>query len=206
MYLDDANKRDFYIELCRLENWSSPQLQERMGSMLFERSAIPRKPEETIQHDLCTLGKTQRPSADLSIKDPYVLIFLGLNDRYLERVFKTRSCERSRRFCWNRAPGSPSSRDKRASGSTKTTSTSTGCSATASSDGCTTSSSLQRPTKTPDFAHCVLNPSTNRTRKPMVERPRASAAPTAALHTPAPRRPAHNGDRPSRVKAPWTSQ
>lgn len=85
MYLDDANKRDFYIELCRLENWSSRQLQERMGSMLFERSAISRKPEETIQHDLSTLRKTQRPSADLLLKDPYVLDFLGLNDRYLER-------------------------------------------------------------------------------------------------------------------------
>ena len=85
MYLDDPLKRDFYIELCRLENWSSRQLQERISGMLYERSAISRKPDETIQHDLSTLRRTQRPSADLLLKDPYVLDFLGLNDRYLER-------------------------------------------------------------------------------------------------------------------------
>ena len=39
--LDDAIKRDFYIELCRLEHWSVRQLQERMNSMLYERSAKP---------------------------------------------------------------------------------------------------------------------------------------------------------------------
>jgi len=35
-------KRDFYVELCRLERWSSRQVQERMQSMLFERSALSR--------------------------------------------------------------------------------------------------------------------------------------------------------------------
>lgn len=40
MYVEDPLKRDFYIELCRLERWSSRQLQERMQSMLFERSAL----------------------------------------------------------------------------------------------------------------------------------------------------------------------
>jgi len=85
MYLDEPTKRDFYIELCRLENWSSRQLQERIGSMLYERSAISKKPETTIQHDIATLRQTRRPSAELLLKDPYVLDFLGLNDRYLER-------------------------------------------------------------------------------------------------------------------------
>ncbi|MBU6489628.1 MAG: DUF1016 domain-containing protein, partial [Burkholderiales bacterium] len=32
MYVEDPLKRDFYIELCRLERWSSRQLQERMQS------------------------------------------------------------------------------------------------------------------------------------------------------------------------------
>ena len=44
MYVDDPLKRDFYIELCRLERRSSRQLHERMQSMLFERSARPRHP------------------------------------------------------------------------------------------------------------------------------------------------------------------
>ncbi len=85
IYLDDPVKRDFYIELCRLERWSSRQLQERMQSMLFERSAISRKPEETIRDDLEILRQQGQPSPDLLLKDPYLLDFLQLNDRYLER-------------------------------------------------------------------------------------------------------------------------
>ena len=85
IYLDDPLKRDFYIELCRLEGWSSRQLQERIQSMLFERSAISRQPEQTIQADLQALREGGRPSPELLLKDPYLLDFLGLNDRYLER-------------------------------------------------------------------------------------------------------------------------
>ena len=83
--MEDPLKRDFYIELCRLERWSVRQLQERMQSMLFERSAISKKPEETIHHDLQILRGEGKPSPDLLLKDPYLLDFLGLNDRYLER-------------------------------------------------------------------------------------------------------------------------
>lgn len=85
IYIDDALKRDFYIGLCRVERWSSRQLQERMNSMLYERSAISKQPEETIRHDLAQLQQTQTVTPDLLLKDPYVLDFLGLNDRYLEK-------------------------------------------------------------------------------------------------------------------------
>lgn len=85
MYVDDPHKRDFYIELCRLERWSSRQLQERMQSMLFERSALSRQPDAVIQHELAHLRDTQQLSPALVLKDPYVLDFLGLNDHYLER-------------------------------------------------------------------------------------------------------------------------
>ncbi len=83
--LDDPLKRDFYTELCRLEHWSVRQLQERMQSLLFERSAISKKPEEAIRHELKTLRQEALPSPALLLKDPYLLDFLGLNDRYLER-------------------------------------------------------------------------------------------------------------------------
>jgi len=81
----DSLQREFYTELCRLENWSVRQLQERMQSMLYERTAISRKPDETIQHELNTLRQQGQPSPQLLLKDPYLLDFLGLNDRYLER-------------------------------------------------------------------------------------------------------------------------
>jgi predicted nuclease of restriction endonuclease-like (RecB) superfamily len=83
--LDDPIKRDFYIELCRLEHWSVRQLQERINSMLYERSAISKKPEETIRQELVQLRQEQQLSPSLLLKDPYILDFLGLNDRYLER-------------------------------------------------------------------------------------------------------------------------
>jgi len=85
IYVDDPLKRDFYAELCRLEHWSSRQLLERMGSMLYERSAISRQPEETIRHELVKLREQQLVAPSLLLKDPYILDFLGLNDRYLER-------------------------------------------------------------------------------------------------------------------------
>ena len=69
IYVDDPLKRDFYIEQCRLEGWSSRQLQERMQSMLFERSAISKQPEATIQHEqqaLSDRAATARDSAGQS--------------------------------------------------------------------------------------------------------------------------------------------
>jgi predicted nuclease of restriction endonuclease-like (RecB) superfamily len=85
IYIEDPLKRDYYIELCRLERWSSRQLHERIQSMLFERSALSRKPAEVIRHELSQLRETQELTPDVVLKDPYILDFLGLNDRYLER-------------------------------------------------------------------------------------------------------------------------
>jgi predicted nuclease of restriction endonuclease-like (RecB) superfamily len=85
IYVDDPLKRNFYIELCRLERWSSRQLQERIESMLFERSAISHKPTEVIKHELSNLMDAQQVAPELVLKDPFLLDFLGLNDRYLER-------------------------------------------------------------------------------------------------------------------------
>jgi predicted nuclease of restriction endonuclease-like (RecB) superfamily len=85
MYVDDPLKREFYLELCALERWSSRRLQERMGTMLWERTALSRKPEETIRHELDRLRAEGELSPEMVLKDPYLLDFMGLNDRYLER-------------------------------------------------------------------------------------------------------------------------
>ncbi|MBU0462685.1 MAG: hypothetical protein KKD21_03600 [Proteobacteria bacterium] len=52
VYMEDPLKREFYIEISKLEKWSSRQLKERIQSMLYERTAISRKPEQTIKNDL----------------------------------------------------------------------------------------------------------------------------------------------------------
>lgn len=85
IYQKDPLKRDFYAEMCRIERWSVRTLRDRMGSMLFERTAIARQPEALIRQELDTLRATQAVSAPLLLKDPYILDFLGLQDRHLEK-------------------------------------------------------------------------------------------------------------------------
>lgn len=85
IYIDDPQKRDFYVEMCRLEGWSTRTLQERIDSQLFERTLLSRKPGDLIDHELNQLRTAERISPDLVLKDPYVLDFLGLADRYLEK-------------------------------------------------------------------------------------------------------------------------
>lgn len=53
--------------------------------MLFEHTALSRKPEELIRQELDTLRKTDALASTLLLKDPYILDFLGLQDRYLEK-------------------------------------------------------------------------------------------------------------------------
>ncbi len=60
MYVEDTFKRDFYIEFCRLKRWSSRQLQERMQSMLFERSALSLQPDEVIRREVAHLRDAQQ--------------------------------------------------------------------------------------------------------------------------------------------------
>lgn len=83
--IDDPLKRDFYIEVAQLEKWSFRQLKERIDSMLYERTALSRKPEDTIRHDLAQLRNEQKISPDLLLRDSYILDFLNLQDRYTER-------------------------------------------------------------------------------------------------------------------------
>ena len=78
-------KREFYIEMCTMEKWSVRTFRERINSMLYERTAISKKPEETIANDIALLKNEQQLSADLVFKDPYFLDFLGLKDTYSEK-------------------------------------------------------------------------------------------------------------------------
>jgi len=83
--ISDKLKRDFYIELCKQDNWSVRTLRERINSMLFERTAISKKPDELISNELKALADSNKPSLDLVFRDPYVLDFLGLADTYSEK-------------------------------------------------------------------------------------------------------------------------
>ncbi len=47
--LNEPLKREFYAELARLHRWSVRTLRDKTRSMLFERTALSRKPDELIQ-------------------------------------------------------------------------------------------------------------------------------------------------------------
>lgn len=85
IYLKDPLQRDFYAQLCAQERWSVRQLRERKDTMMFERTALSRQPSELIASELSKLRDTGRLAPTLVLKDPYVLDFLGLQDRYLEK-------------------------------------------------------------------------------------------------------------------------
>ena len=78
-------QREFYAEMCRIEGWSVRTLRERIDSMLYERTALSKKSDELIRQELDTLRRSGDLAPALVLKDPYVLDFLGLNDRYVER-------------------------------------------------------------------------------------------------------------------------
>lgn len=83
--LKDPLQREFYAEMCRVERWSVRTLRKQIDSMLFERTAISRKPEEVIRYELSTLREQDQLSPELVFRDPYILDFLGLKDRFLEK-------------------------------------------------------------------------------------------------------------------------
>jgi predicted nuclease of restriction endonuclease-like (RecB) superfamily len=85
IYLDDPLKRDFYAEMCRIERWSTRTLRHKIGHLLFERTAVSKKPDDLIAADIAALRDEDRMTPDLVFRDPYCLDFLGLTGLYAEK-------------------------------------------------------------------------------------------------------------------------
>lgn len=83
--IKDNIKREFYAVMCLNENWDVRTLRDRKKSMLFERTAISKRPDLTILSDLKELQDNKKMSLDLFLKDPYMLDFLDLKDTYSEK-------------------------------------------------------------------------------------------------------------------------
>ncbi len=88
MYLKDEIRREFYLEMAKLENWNTRTLDKKIDSMLFERTAISKKPDKLIKQELKELREENKLSPDLVFRDPYFLNFLGLEDRYSEKTLE----------------------------------------------------------------------------------------------------------------------
>ena len=87
--LKDPLKRDFYAEMCRTERWSVRTLRAKLDNMLFERTALSKKPELLARRELDQLRDDDVLSPDLVFQDPYLLDFLGLNEAYSEMDLET---------------------------------------------------------------------------------------------------------------------
>jgi predicted nuclease of restriction endonuclease-like (RecB) superfamily len=85
IYLEDPLKREFYAEMCRIEHWSTRTLEKKIGGMLFERTALSKKPAKLAAMELKQLREEDILTPDLIFRDPYFLDFLGLKDAYAEK-------------------------------------------------------------------------------------------------------------------------
>ncbi|MCP4696905.1 MAG: DUF1016 domain-containing protein [Gammaproteobacteria bacterium] len=83
--LKDTQKREFYAQMCATERWSVRQFKQRINSMLYERTALSKQPDQLIRKELDSINQDRPLNPNLLLKDPYILDFLGLNDHYLEK-------------------------------------------------------------------------------------------------------------------------
>jgi len=61
--IENSLQREFYAEMCRVERWSVRTLRKKIDSMLFERTALSKKPEALAHMELSTQNKNVRFSA-----------------------------------------------------------------------------------------------------------------------------------------------
>lgn len=83
--MQDELRRQFYTELCRVERWPVRTLRQKVQGMLYERTAISRRPALLAKAELDGLRDEDRMTPDLVFRDPYRLDFLGLPSAFSER-------------------------------------------------------------------------------------------------------------------------
>jgi predicted nuclease of restriction endonuclease-like (RecB) superfamily len=91
-------KREFYAEMCRVEHWSTRQLRQKIDSMLYERTALSRKPDLLIRREIAALRENGELTPSLVFQDPYMLDFLELRDTYSEKDLESALLREIERF------------------------------------------------------------------------------------------------------------
>jgi predicted nuclease of restriction endonuclease-like (RecB) superfamily len=81
-----------------MERWGVRALRAKIEGMLFERTALSRKPEELIKQELAKLREEDVLTPDLVFRDPYLLDFLGLKDTYAEKDLEQAILREMERF------------------------------------------------------------------------------------------------------------
>ena len=97
MRIENIDERHFYEIESIKNNWSLRELQRQFDSALYERLLLSTDKEKIIQ--LSEKGQMIENSNDI-IKDPYVLEFLGLEEKskYSENEFEMRLIDNLQKF------------------------------------------------------------------------------------------------------------
>ena len=82
--ISDPLVRQFYMQMCQYEHWSTRTLEEKIDSQLYERTAISRRPEEVIKQILDNTAEKQTLVPDLVFRSSYFLDALGLPNSFSE--------------------------------------------------------------------------------------------------------------------------
>jgi predicted nuclease of restriction endonuclease-like (RecB) superfamily len=96
--LKEPLKRDFYATMCCAEGWSTRTLAQKIDGMLYERTALSKKPELVIRQELATLRESGDITPDMVFQDPYMLDFLQLSDTYSEKDLESALLREIERF------------------------------------------------------------------------------------------------------------
>lgn len=97
MRIENETERNFYELESIKNNWSLPELKRQYGSALFERIALSTDKKSVKR--LAEKGHVVSQASDL-VKDPYVLEFLGLEEKakYSETELENRILDNLQKF------------------------------------------------------------------------------------------------------------
>lgn len=89
MAIENELARKFYMEMCRIEHWNTRTLDEKIDGMLYERTAISRRPEEIIRIELDKVKVSNEIHPDMVFRSSYFLDMVGLPDVFSESDLET---------------------------------------------------------------------------------------------------------------------
>ena len=97
MRIENVEERHFYEIEAVKNNWSLSELNRQFDSALYERLALSRDKDKIVQ--LAKEGQLMETASDI-VKDPYVLEFLGLEEKsgYSENDLETRLIDNLQKF------------------------------------------------------------------------------------------------------------
>lgn len=67
-------QREFYAEMCRVDGWNTRDFAQKIDGMLYERTALSKKPDQLIRTELAALRDKNVVTPSLVLRDPYMLL------------------------------------------------------------------------------------------------------------------------------------